>query len=54
MSHDDCEKCEELLQGFLDRELTSAEVAWPSPISTAATTAAGATTSRRASAATSS
>ena len=27
MSHDDCEKCEELLQGFLDRELTPAEVA---------------------------
>jgi anti-sigma factor (TIGR02949 family) len=27
MSHDDCEKCEELLQGFLDRELTHAEVA---------------------------
>jgi predicted anti-sigma-YlaC factor YlaD len=26
MSHDDCEKCEELLQGFLDRELNSAEV----------------------------
>ena len=25
--HDDCEKCEELLQGFLDRELTEAEVA---------------------------
>jgi anti-sigma factor (TIGR02949 family) len=25
--HDDCEKCEELLQGFLDRELTAAEVA---------------------------
>jgi anti-sigma factor (TIGR02949 family) len=25
-SHDDCEKCEELLQGFLDRELTNAEV----------------------------
>ncbi len=25
--HDDCEKCEELLQGFLDRELTKAEVA---------------------------
>jgi anti-sigma factor (TIGR02949 family) len=25
--HDDCEKCEELLQGFLDRELTDAEVA---------------------------
>ena len=24
---DDCEKCEELLQGFLDRELTTAEVA---------------------------
>ena len=24
--HDDCEKCEELLQGFLDRELTEAEV----------------------------
>ena len=24
--HDDCEKCEELLQGFLDRELTGAEV----------------------------
>jgi len=22
---DDCEKCEELLQGFLDRELTEAE-----------------------------
>jgi anti-sigma factor (TIGR02949 family) len=26
-AHDDCEKCEELLQGFLDRELTEAEVA---------------------------
>ena len=26
MSHDDCEKCEELLQGFLDRELTQSEV----------------------------
>jgi anti-sigma factor (TIGR02949 family) len=26
MSHDDCEKCEELLQGFLDRELTEDEV----------------------------
>ena len=26
MSHGDCEKCEELLQGFLDRELTSSEV----------------------------
>jgi anti-sigma factor (TIGR02949 family) len=26
MSHDDCEKCEELLQGFLDRELTITEV----------------------------
>jgi anti-sigma factor (TIGR02949 family) len=26
MGHDDCEKCEELLQGFLDRELTDAEV----------------------------
>lgn len=26
MSHDDCEKCEELLQGFLDRELTQPEV----------------------------
>jgi len=25
--HDDCEKCEELLQGFLDRELTETEVA---------------------------
>ena len=24
---DDCDKCEELLQGFLDRELTTAEVA---------------------------
>ena len=24
---DDCDKCEELLQGFLDRELTAAEVA---------------------------
>jgi anti-sigma factor (TIGR02949 family) len=23
--HDDCEKCEELLQGYLDRELTEAE-----------------------------
>ena len=23
----DCEKCEELLQGFLDRQLTAAEVA---------------------------
>jgi len=23
----DCDKCEELLQGFLDRELTTAEVA---------------------------
>ena len=26
MSAGDCEKCEELLQGFLDRELTEAEV----------------------------
>ena len=26
MSHGDCEKCEELLQGFLDRELTASEV----------------------------
>ena len=26
MSLEDCEKCEELLQGFLDRELTPAEV----------------------------
>ena len=27
MSHDaDCEKCEELLQGYLDRDLTQAEV----------------------------
>jgi anti-sigma factor (TIGR02949 family) len=26
MTKDDCEKCEELLQGFLDRELTPAEV----------------------------
>ena len=26
MSHGDCEKCEELLQGFLDRELTEPEV----------------------------
>jgi len=26
MSHEDCEKCEELLQGFLDRELTLTEV----------------------------
>ncbi len=27
MSHDvDCEKCEELLQGYLDRDLTGAEV----------------------------
>ena len=25
--HDPCEKCEELLQGYLDRELTEAEVA---------------------------
>jgi anti-sigma factor (TIGR02949 family) len=24
-AHDDCEKCEELLQGYLDRELTEAE-----------------------------
>jgi anti-sigma factor (TIGR02949 family) len=24
---DDCEKCEELLQGYLDRDLTAAEVA---------------------------
>ena len=24
---EDCDKCEELLQGFLDRELTSGEVA---------------------------
>ncbi len=24
--HDDCDKCEELLQGFLDRELTTPEV----------------------------
>jgi len=24
--HDDCEKCEELLQGFLDRELSVDEV----------------------------
>ena len=28
MSNDaDCEKCEELLQGYLDRDLTAAEVA---------------------------
>ena len=26
MSDADCEKCEELLQGYLDRELTDAEV----------------------------
>jgi anti-sigma factor (TIGR02949 family) len=26
VSHGDCEKCEELLQGFLDRELTRSEV----------------------------
>ncbi len=25
--HADCEKCEELLQGYLDRDLTGAEVA---------------------------
>ena len=27
MSHDDCGKCERLLQGYLDRELTAQEVA---------------------------
>ena len=27
MSDPDCEKCEELLQGYLDRDLTDAEVA---------------------------
>jgi anti-sigma factor (TIGR02949 family) len=27
MSHDDCGKCEQLLQGYLDRELTVQEVA---------------------------
>jgi anti-sigma factor (TIGR02949 family) len=26
-AQDDCDKCEELLQGFLDRELTDTEVA---------------------------
>ena len=26
MSDGDCEKCEELLQGYLDRDLTPAEV----------------------------
>jgi len=26
MSHDDCGKCEQLLQGYLDRELTTEEV----------------------------
>jgi len=26
MSHDDCGKCEQLLQGYLDRELTAQEV----------------------------
>ena len=26
MSHGPCEACEELLQGYLDRELTDAEV----------------------------
>ena len=26
MSDADCEKCEELLQGYLDRDLTPAEV----------------------------
>lgn len=25
MSHGDCDKCEELLQGYLDRELNNAE-----------------------------
>jgi anti-sigma factor (TIGR02949 family) len=25
VSHEDCEKCEELLQGYLDRELTETE-----------------------------
>ena len=27
MSHNPCEACEELLQGYLDRELTNSEVA---------------------------
>jgi predicted anti-sigma-YlaC factor YlaD len=26
MTHSDCDKCEELLQGYLDRDLTTAEV----------------------------
>jgi anti-sigma factor (TIGR02949 family) len=26
MSHADCEKCEQLLQGYLDRDLSDAEV----------------------------
>jgi mycothiol system anti-sigma-R factor len=26
MGHDPCEKCEELLHGYLDRELTNAEL----------------------------
>ncbi len=53
MSDADCEKCEELLQGYLDRDLTPAEVKVAEGISAAVTTAAGATTSRRTSAASS-
>ena len=46
MSHGPCEACEELLQGYLDRELTDAEVELASLTSTAATTAVGGTASR--------
>ena len=46
MSHGPCEACEELLQGYLDRELTDAEVPSPNRTSTGATTAAGGTASR--------
>ena len=53
MSDADCEKCEELLQGYLDRDLTAARSASPKGISTAATTAAAATASRRSCGATS-
>ena len=54
MSDPDCEKCEELLQGYLDRDLTPAEVddRGRAPRA-AASTAAGAIASRRSCAATS-
>ena len=43
MSNDaDCEKCEELLQGYLDRDLKPEEVLVAESHSTAASTAAGA------------